>query len=141
MKSYRFKKAIIMVRGKINKMKKPNISWLIFGLCILLMLMLLIPPVFQRVPVYDFFRVKNALPYELSIYGQIFLTEDIQADVYVGGYMTTVDEFGKYTLDFLSASKETIIVCIVDDEHNIIDYSVISFSKNEWSKEINICLE
>lgn len=140
-KSYKLKKIIIMLKKSAKKIHKPNISWLIFGLCIVLMLMLMFPCVFQRSPIYSVLNHELNLPYELQIRGEVVLKENIAVYLNIGGYKVLVSDNGEYSLKFLSASKDMIPVCITDKEGEILDFFVISFDYDEWIKEQNIYLE
>lgn len=137
-KSYKLKKVILMLKSGVKRIHKPNISWLVFLLCILLMLMLLFPRFFQKVPIYGVLNSKMNIPYELQMHGNISLNAKMVVYIHIGGYKEEVSGDGEYTLNFLSNSKGEIPVCITDREGNLLDFFVISFAQNEWSKEKNI---
>lgn len=140
-KTYKLKKTIIMLKRSAKKIHTPNISWFIFGLCIVLMLMLMFPHVFQRAPIYSVLNHELNLPYELQIRGNVVLKENSVVYIHIGGYKVLVSDNGEYSLKFLSASKDMIPVCITDNEGEILDFFVISYDYDEWIKEQNIYLE
>ncbi len=137
-KSYKLKKIILMLKSSVKRMHKPNVSWFVFLLCILLMLMLLFPRFFQRVPIYEVLNSEMNIPYELRIHGNISLNENLTVYIHIGGYKEEVSGDGEYSLSFLSNCKGMIPVCITDKKGELLDFFVISFAQNEWSKEKNI---
>lgn len=139
MKQYKLKRTKIAIIGKISRIKKPNISHIIFSICILFFMLSLLTTAFQRTPIYNIFNKSLELPYELQLYGNI--TSEEVTVIYIGGYKYRVDSNGTYCLDFITDSKTSILVCLLDMHGDIVFNSIISYAPNEWSKELNINLE
>ena len=128
-KKYRWKKTKIMLKGIIRKARIPNISWFVFGICIFLLAMLLMPKVFHRSPLLDFFIAE--------ISGEI-LTDELE-DIYIsiGGFSERIDETGEYRLSFISGKKDNIPICITNKEGELLIYQLISFQNNQWSIRVD----
>lgn len=127
---------------KKKKIKnKPNVSWVIFTICIMLMLMLLIPKMFQRFPIFDVTNLKMSVPYTLEIYGDIFIEKNRDINILVGGYDATILENEQFCIEFLSSTKERIPVCVIENNDKLIYYTIIDYEPNEWKKEIDIILK
>ena len=127
----------IFLWGKIKKIKLPNVSWFVFAVCILLVMMMIFPSFFHRLPVYDYYIAENELPYELQIYGSINYEENEEIYISIGGFKQKVDRSGEYSLNFVSNDKEKISVCIIDKQGELLDYFLISMENNQWSKKFD----
>ena len=137
MKKHIKKKMKIFLWGKIKKIKLPNVSWFVFAVCILLVMMMIFPSFFHRLPVYDYYIAENELPYELQIYGSINYEENEEIYISIGGFKQKVDRSGEYSLNFVSNDKEKISVCIIDKQGELLDYFLFSMENNQWSKKFD----
>lgn len=140
MKSDRWKKIRIMLVGKCKKIRIPNVSWIVFSICICLMVMMLFPQVLHRAPIYRIIGDKIAVPHELEIYGNIYLPENVEASVYVGGFSSKINDDGSYELNFLADTKE-FMINIIDNEGNLLFYSEEICSEYEWTKRVDVNLK
>lgn len=125
----------IKIKSKLLKIKRVNISWIIFGITILLLLSITVPRLFQRYAFYSLLSNNINLPYELKLSGKL-VSDEKQIDysdftVYVGGYCQKVEKDGNFEIDFLADSKDEIVVVVMKGENTISLCSKISLSTEE----------
>ena len=138
---YRIKLRWIKLKSKIGKIKRINFAVIIFGITMLLLLSIVIPGFFQRYLYYSVFANNLELPYELEMYGSL-ISENESTDyssytVYVGGYSKKVEEDGSYEIDFLSETRNDIVIVVLDENDKIYYYSKILWG-NEERKKLDI---
>lgn len=136
-----YKKLLFKVK-RFFKVTKINInsSWVVFSVCILLMVMLLFPSLFKRFPTYSILHAELNLPHEFEVCGKITneLIDKENLYVYVGGYNVKVNDDGYFELEFLSSCKEKIMFCILDEKEHIVYKSMLNYMDNEWEKYLII---
>ena len=138
---YRRKLLWIKFKNKITKIKRINIAWIIFGITILLLMSIILPGLFQRYAYYSVLANHLGLPYELKLYGKLASDEELtdysSYTIYVGGYNKRVEKDGSFEIDFLSESRDKIMVVVMDDKNNVYFYYEVSLEEEE-KKCLNI---
>ena len=124
---------IIRIKHRISKVKF-NISWIIFGITLLLLLSIVIPGFFQRAPHYCFVSNQLNLPYKLSLCGEV-ISDDCEDyscyTIYIGGYRGYVNKDGYFEISFLAENREDILVVLLDTDERICYFSKVSFDKDK----------
>lgn len=136
---HKFKKCKIMLIGKIRKIKKPNISFILFTMSIILFSLSLMATAFQRLPIYDVFNNSMDLPYVLELRGNVISKEE--TIINIGGYSCKVESSDTFEMEFVAESKDKILVCITDSKGYLLYNTFVSYDANEWSKEITVDLK
>ena len=65
------------------------------------------------------------------------MTDYSSYTIYVGGYNKRVEKDGSFEIDFLSESRDKIMVVVMDDKNNVYFYSKVSLEEEE-KKCLNI---
>lgn len=95
--------------------------WLSFGLLIFsffVLLMILFPICYDRVPVYSYFVQEWKLPISYDLSGKVKIIDaygnivNKEVEIFVGGYSTTANSIGEFHLVFSAPSTTEIFAVI-----------------------------
>lgn len=146
------KRLILSFRRQCNKWIKnfwfnASITLLLFSMCC--SLLVLIPSILHRVPVFSYFIDEMRLPISYTLKGKICIcdednnTVNKDVEVIIGGYSTFPDVDGNFSLKFASPNSLEIPVVIKYTKPNLNKETYmefISFSRGVYilQREFNI---